>query len=713
MSGGVDILRLDGAASCFVIGIEDDVASVLYFGARLPQDEDFADFLAARARPLAHASLDVEPKIAVLPDAGDGYPGVPALHLHRDGYDWLTRLRLRDRSVSATRIDLILADPVAEIEIAIGFAMDAASDTVTGTMTVTNAGRGDVDLLACASLVLPVPPAFGDVVATGGRWCREFQIERHALPARAWLAEQRTGRTSHANFPAITLCHDRCDLDHGDALSAQLAWSGNHRILVDRLPDGRRVLQLGALFLPGEIRLAQGESHAAPPASATVTSAGLNGIRRNWHGFARTQVLRRFTVPRKVHVNTWEAVYFDHDQARLRALADAAAALGAERFVLDDGWFRNRRDDRRALGDWTPDPGKYPDGLGPLIAHVRGLGMEFGLWVEPEMVNPDSDLFRAHPDWALHVAGYGMLTGRHQYVLDLGREDVFAYLLATVDSLLASNEIGYLKWDMNRDLTAPGHDGRASVDRQVRALYRLLDEIRLRHPAVEIESCASGGGRADLGILARADRVWASDCNDAIERLSIHRGFSLYLPPEIMGAHVGPAPAHTTGRRLDFGFQASVALFGHFGLELDPTMLEEDDAATLRRWIGHYKRFRPLLHGGVSSEIGCDDPGLVAQAVVSSDGAEALVLCARVATSLHLIPPPLRIGGLDPAARFRIRLIETTGEAARTTRAETAFLRGAPAVLSGAALAASGVQLPGLAPESSALFHLERLGGDA
>ena len=700
-------LRLDGATTTLLVAIDDGVASVAHWGARLPDGEEPDSFALVHARPLARASLDRDPGIPLLPDAGDGYAGVCAFALHRAGADFVTRLRLVSDHATGTTLDLALADPARGIAVALRLAIDPATDVLTASISIRNTGAATLDLAHCASLVLPLPANLTELVASGGRWCRETILQRAPLPPRAYLAEQRTGRTSHANTPALTLTDRACDDEIGTALSVALAWSGSHRLLVDRLPDGRRALHIGALFLPGEIRLAPGETWDAPAAHATWSTSGLNGLRRRWHDFVRAHVLRPFATPRKVHLNTWEAVYFDHDPARLAALVDAAADLGVERFVLDDGWFTGRTDDRRALGDWTPDPAKYPDGLGPLIDRVRSRGMDFGLWVEPEMVNPNSALFRAHPDWILSAPDMPPVTGRFQYVLDLGRDEVFSYLHDALDLLLRSNAIAYLKWDMNRDLTAPGHDGRASVDRQTRAVYRLLDTLRAAHPTVEIESCASGGGRGDFGILARTDRIWTSDTNDAIERLAITRGFGLYLPPEIMGAHVGPPRAHTTGRTLDLAFQASVSLFGHLGLELDATALSDKERDTLRRWIARYKAHRPLLHEGHIRILPSDDPGIDARAVIAHDGSEALVLCARTVTSEFQIPPLQRITGLHPDARYTIRIVEIAGSQ-DGVRGSTPFLDGQQATLFGAALAHAGVQLPALSPASAVLLHLSQ-----
>ena len=306
---------------------------------------------------------------------------------------------------------------------------------------------------------------------------------------------------------------------------------------------------------------------------AVHSTTGLGAASRQFHAVVRSSPAHR-DRPRPVVLNTWEAVYFDHDFDTLTRLAERAAAVGVERFVLDDGWFGGRRDDTPGLGDWWVSPDAHPDGLAPLIERVRALGMEFGIWVEPEMVNPDSDLYRAHPDWALADPGYEPVLGRHQLVLDLAIPAAFDEILGRLDALLGDHDIAFVKWDMNRDhVQATGADGRAGTHAQTLALYRLLDELRRRHPDVEFESCSSGGARIDLGILQRTERVWTSDCNDALERQTIQRYASTLIPPEVIGAHVGPPTAHTTGRTQSLAFRAATALFGHFGIEwnlLDP-----------------------------------------------------------------------------------------------------------------------------------------------
>ena len=391
--------------------------------------------------------------------------------------------------------------------------------------------------------------------------------------------------------------------------------------------------------------------------------------------------------PRPVHLNTWEGFYFDHDEAKLRELADSAAEIGIERFVLDDGWFHGRNDDRSSLGDWWPDATKYPEGLGPLAKHITGLGMEFGLWVEPEMVNPDSDLFRAHPDWALQIAGRPLLTGRNQLVLDLARDDVSNHLFKVLSKLLESLPVSYLKWDHNRDLTTAGKTAR--YRRQVQAGYALLGRIRAAYPAIEIESCAGGGGRIDAGIARHTHRFWTSDCIDAVTRTAAQRGFLQFLPPELMGAHVGTAPAHSTGRSQSMDFRAAVALPGHFGVELDVRRLAGLERETLKRWIVTYKTHRDIVHHG-QVWFGQTSDGLTWQAHGSVH--DLLLLVYRIDPVIQRFPSPLVLPMLDDSRRYSVD--SETGDAA---------------IWDGAWLRAAGLPLSPMKAETCSLFRIRAL----
>jgi alpha-galactosidase len=487
------------------------------------------------------------------------------------------------------------------------------------------------------------------------------------------------------------------------------AWSGDHRLLVERMRDGRLQIQAGELFWPGEVSLADGDAYETPWLYAARTGGGLNGLSARFHPFVRRRILgeRLTNKPRPVNFNTWEAVYFRHDLEELKALADAAAAVGAERYVLDDGWFKGRPNDTAGLGDWTADPVKYPNGLGPLIDHVRGLGLEFGLWVEPEMANADSDVLRAHPDWILGVADREQPLGRGQYVLDLTRPEVADHLFAQIDTLLAAHAIGYLKWDMNRDLTHPASGGRPASHRQTLALYALIDRVRATHPGVEIESCASGGGRADYEILRRTDRIWTSDCNDPIERQQIQRGFSIFFPPEVMGAHVAAAANHTTGRVTSLELRALTALIGHFGIEADVRAFSAAELAALRDWIEVYKTHRALIHHGQVVRQAYADSGAVATMVV--DAAGALASLAQLDRPVYASPDPLRLVGLDPDGVYRVRLLNPPRPPRTGMKAAPALTSGAVTETSGRMIETMGLPMPILRPGGIAVFHLERV----
>jgi alpha-galactosidase len=389
-------------------------------------------------------------------------------------------------------------------------------------------------------------------------------------------------------------------------------------------------------------------------------------------------------------------VYFDHDPAVLKDLADRAAAAGVERFVLDDGWFKGRRSDRAGLGDWQVDARVWPDGLGPLADHVRGLGVEFGLWIEPEMVNPDSDLYRSHPDWVLATPPAPQLDFRHQLVLDFGRVEVREHLFAAIDALLTEYPIAYLKWDMNRDISHPGGtDGRAGARAHVLGVYEVLERLRAVHPEVEIESCASGGGRADYGILAHTDRVWTSDSNDALDRLAIQSGFSRFFPPEVMGVHVGPERCHVTGRRLSMALRVATALFGHMGVECDLREPTARDAADLAAGIAMHKAARNLIHHGDlwRLEGAAGGHGMM---IVDTERSEALLSFTAVREPEPVFPARLRLAGLDPASVYTLELVWPP-------RLQATF---APA--SGEALMQAGLQLPRLRPETAVIMRLNR-----
>ncbi|MEY4850003.1 MAG: hypothetical protein RLZZ331_1007 [Pseudomonadota bacterium] len=566
--------------------------------------------------------------------------------------------------------------------------------------TLGNDGPVPIAVEHLASALLLLPAGLDRILSWRGRHAAEFVECLEPLPAHQWLRETRRGLPGHGGPPGLYLLGEQAGWDQGLVLAAQLAWSGDAALSVERDDEGRHFLSAG---MADGLILQPGERFAAPPLLLAVTEKGRNGGMQQMHGLVRPRLdwPGKAMRPRPVHLNSWEACYFRHDESRILDLARAAAAIGAERFILDDGWFRGRDHDRAGLGDWTADPHKYPDGLKPLAQGVNALGLEFGLWVEPEMVNPDSDLYRAHPDWALHVLGAPQPTARNQLVLNLSLPAVEDYLFSSLDCLLSDVPVAYLKWDHNRDLAPPGGIG------QVQGLYRLLARLRAAHPDVEIESCAGGGGRIDAGIAAFTHRFWTSDNLDAVSHMSIQRGFQAFFPPELMGAHVGASPAHATGRRQTLGFRAGVALPGHFGVELDPDKLPETERAELAGWIAFHKQWRHLLHGQ-TLVMGEGPDGLLWQA--SGDGNEWVLFVTRIAPPQDRRPKPLTLPFLAGAGPVHARLLARAGTLPHKGFGEPELL----AALSGDGvcfpanwLAHVGLTLPPLLAESVAVFHLK------
>jgi alpha-galactosidase len=698
------LFRLDGDDSTILFrSVDGAMPALAYWGPRLGA----VDGGTWAARGVPHGMLDAGEVLSMLPEPGRGFNGHPGLAVHRGGRDFITQFVLADVAESVSSLRFVLRDDLAKLEVALAYTLDAATGVLSATTTLTNCGAAGVEVQWLAALALPVPHR--EVMAFDGRWGFEFQPMRQTLKTGAIVKENRSGRTSHFSWPFMIVGEDGFGEERGEVFAFHLGWSGDHKLLAESLRDGRVQVQAGSLLAPGEILLDAGASYTTPTAYATRSYGGLNGLSARFHPFVREHVLggRLNGKTRPVHFNSWEAVYFNHDLGKLKELADLAAEVGVERFVLDDGWFKGRPNDKSGLGDWTVDRAKYPDGLKPLIDHVRSRGMEFGLWVEPEMANADSDLLRAHPDWTLHVEGRMQPLGRGQYALDLTRAEVWDNIFGQIDALLRENAISYLKWDMNRDLAHAASGGRPAGDAQTRAVYRLIDALRAKHPAVEIESCSSGGGRADFGILSRTDRIWTSDCNDPIDRQHIQRAFSIFLPPEIMGSHVGARRSHTTGRVTDIEIRAFTAFFGHMGIEADISAMRDDERKRLAEVIALHKQWRELIHAGRVTRLVHGDADCCAFMV--SGGGKALVSVAQLDTPRLMPHLPLGLRGLDASKTYKATLLNPMPAPQRRMKVVPENVTGAPIVASGAVFAHAGLTLPVLMVGEIAVFSIEEI----
>lgn len=689
--------RLDSPAQTLVLAARGDrLAQVVYWGPRLPAAEDEAALLAADKADVTGGMLDETPELSICPEPSRSFPGQPGLRLRSgDGAVLRPSFRFERDKAEAGALALVYRDAALALSYTARFAIDAETGVITATAEIESAAPVLLDWLAAP--VFPAPALADEMIDYAGRWCGEFQPVRSEWAPGARLRDNRTGRTGHEHFPGLILPERGTTSTCGAAYAFHYGWSGGHRMVAEELADGRRQVQFG--------HAAGSETQAATrfetaPLLSVFCDTGTNGCAVAFQRHLRDRVVRwpKSSRPRPVHYNCWEAVYFDHNLAELTAIASRAAAIGAERFVLDDGWFSGRDDDTRALGDWEVDRRKYPDGLTPLIDHVRGLGMQFGLWVEPEMVNRDSATFRAHPDWAL--GSDDQIPGRGQLVLDLSRGEVREYLFARLSALLSQNRIDYLKWDHNRVLPFPDAA-------QTRASYALLDRLRAAFPEVEIESCASGGGRIDAGMLARTQRVWLSDSNDALERLRIQHEAAQFLPGAVTGAHVGPRRSHTSGRVLDIRFRAWVAAGRHLGFEMDPRELTDEEERVLRAVTSWWKANRDWMFHADILRLESADPAVVAEQQLAADGSQFVVFAGQGATSRQIAPRPLRLTGLDPAARYRVELVNRA-EAPALSRGDVALKAGA-LTLSGQALMHRGLTLPWHFPETMWVVEGARL----
>lgn len=725
-------LHLRSAGTSLLISFDSGEAEVIHWGADLGSILPDLGLLTA---PITNSAVDARVPAALLPQASSAWRGRPALRGHRivngtGGLDFSSRLRATSAVQEGSTATIVQADDSTGVRVTSTVNLhDGGLLELRHTLTNHGSTPFQVDELAT---VLPVAPAATELLDLTGRWCRERHPQRRDIQQGTWVRAGRHGRTGHDAPLLFAAGTQGFGNRHGQVWATHFAWSGNHEHFADTVGDGRTVIGAAELLGSAEVVLAPGESYSAPALFAAYSGSGLDGITAAFYRWFRSRAHHVLPAtatglpagkPRPVVLNTWEAVYFDHNLDSLVELADSAADLGVERFVLDDGWFRGRRSDNAGLGDWFVDGTVWPDGLTPLVDAVTARGMEFGLWVEPEMINLDSDVARAHPDWivgpsAPQDGGRLPLEWRNQHVIDLVNPGAWQYVHDRIDALLAENNISYLKWDQNRDHTEHGHAGRPSVHGQTLAAYRLFDALRAAHPGVEIESCSSGGGRVDLGILERTDRIWASDCNDALERQTIQRWTGAVVPPELMGSHIGPTTSHTTARTHDLSFRAITALFGHFGMEWDVRTVQGTDRDELRRFVALYKEHRGLLHSG--TRVHADVPGdaLLLHGVVADGpapvGATA-ALFALVSTRTAAAEQPGRIGipGLPGGRSYRVEAIYPTpadpGHHHTFAYVQPPAWLAGGAVATGTFLAEVGLPMPPLHPEHGVLLKVTAL----
>ena len=682
--------RLDDGHQTLVLAARGGrLPEVVHWGPPLPPGSDCASLARAGRIDVTGGMLDENPDLSICPEAARSFPGQPGLVVRDgDGTPFLPSFTYEREEVGRDGGGLLLVHRDGSRGLTHCARFDTDPKTGVMTLRATLKAERPVYLSWLAAPVLPAPPLADEMIDFSGRWCGELRT--NVIPWRpgARLRENRTGRTGHEHFPGLFLPCRGATNTRGIAYGFHYGWSGGHRMVAEELPDGRRQVQFGHAV---DTERGASTRFETAPLYVVRSEAGLNGCAVAFQRHVRDRIVRLPDPdrPRPVHYNCWEAVYFDHELPALRDIAARAAALGAERFVLDDGWFGRRDDDSSSLGDWLVDPRKYPEGLGPFIDHVRGLGMTFGLWFEPEMVSPDSDLYRARPDWALGPSEQPL--GRGQMALDMARTEVRDFVFERMAALLSRFPVDYVKLDHNRVLPSPDAA-------QTRGVYALLDRLRDRFPAVEIESSASGGGRIDFGILARTHRVWLSDSNDALERLRIQHDSALFLPAAVTGSHVGPRRCHTSGRSLDISFRAWTAAQRHLGLEMDPRELTDREREVLAAVIAWYRHNRGWLHRADILRLDSTDPALIAEQHLAEDGSRFVVFLGRAEAGDPIAPRPQPLAGLDPDAVYRVRLVNVD-DVPRLSRA-TPVLGRETIEAPGAWLTSHGLTLPWSFPET-------------
>ncbi|MDP9417696.1 MAG: alpha-galactosidase [Actinomycetota bacterium] len=703
---------MTGGATSLAVDVSVGVPRVLHWGSRLDDDPADADFLAALAEgQYAADGLTGSRRFpAVLPEQSAGWFGTPGIDGHRDGTAFSTHFAVCDWDLAGDRgatqtLTTRSADDVARLALTTTVELSPAG-VVRLRASLTNIGDTGTYTVNAMRLALPVPSEAREILDFTGRHLRERTPQRYPMRVGTHLREGRRGRTGSDAAFVLVAGSPGFGFRHGEVWAVHTAWSGNHATFAELGLSGVAVLGGGEVLLPGEVVLRPGETYTTPELYGAY-GEGLDVVAGAFHAHLRARETHP-TSPRPVVLNTWEAVYFDHELESLVQLAKLGAEVGAERFVLDDGWFLGRRDDNAGLGDWRVDPDVWPDGLTPLVLAVRGFGMQFGLWFEPEMVNEDSEVARAHPEWILAAGERLPLAGRNQQVLNLAIPEAFSYVLESMSALVGQYAIDYIKWDHNRDLAEAGDrtTGEPRVHAQTEAAYALMDELKRRHPGMEIESCSSGGGRIDLGVLQRTDRVWTSDCIDALERQRIQRWTGQLLPPELIGSHVGAPTAHTTRRTHSLAFRAATALFGHFGIEWDLREASPAELEELTAWVALYKQERELIHSGTTVRCDYPDPAYWAHGVVSSDRRRALFAFVALDTSVAAQPGRIRLPGLDPRLVYRIEPVEMSAGALVRTRGGYPSWWVEPAPVSGRLLVTVGLQGPMLYPEQALLFRL-------
>jgi alpha-galactosidase len=663
------VFRLDAADMSYVLGInETKQVQTLYWGRRLGTEDTFAAPHSAPSPSSFDPSIDTTQQEFVA--WGGGLFLEPDLKItFPDGNRDLV-LQYVSHAIEGNRLTLLLKDISREVYVELQYQADATTGILRRAAQLQNKTSSPLTIERIASGTWNLPRGANYRLRyLTGRWAGEWHLNEQMIQPGKTILESRRGSTGAQNNPWFAI--DRYgsnDQDHGEVWFGALGWSGSWQISVEQDQVQQVHVTGGPNSFDFAYRLAAGEHLQTPYFYAGYSHDGIGGASRLLHRFELSSILPHAPSPklRPVLYNSWEATEFKVDEAGQETLAEKAANIGVERFVVDDGWFGQRADDRAGLGDWYVNPVKFPHGLKPLIDKVRSLGMDFGLWVEPEMVNPNSDLYRKHPDWVLNFTGRPRSEGRNQLVLNLARPDVREYVFQFLDKLLNENDIAFLKWDYNRNWSEPGWPAVSHEDQKqvymayVRNLYSILDELRAKHPHVEVESCSGGGSRVDMGIMHYTDEVWPSDNTDAFDRLLMQDGFSYAYSPGVMMAWVTDSPSWVNQRALSLEFRFLSSMQGALGIGANLNNWKAEDFATAKKMVAQYKQVRETVQRGslyrlISPQDGSEHS---VTETVSEDQRHAVAF-AFLHSSQMLYPfPRIYLRGLKPDAMYRIAALD-------------------------------------------------------
>jgi alpha-galactosidase len=664
---GQRVFRLDGSDVTYVFGVNDKgQLQTIYWGKRLPASQTFA-----QPKPRAGSS-SFDMSTNTTPQEFTGWGG--GLYLEPDlkvtfpdGNRDLV-LKYVSQTAAADGIDVLMKDISREVYVKVQYNMDRETGILRRSAEISNRTGAPFLIEQVAAGTYNLPRSLGyQLNYVTGRWAGEWNLEQQAIRGGKTVLESRRGTTGSQNNPWIMINHaGDHDQDQGEVWFAALGWSGSWQIAVEQdVVKGVRVTG-GPDAFDFSYYLKNGETFQTPYFYGGYSTQGVGGASRLLHRFEVDSLLPNAPKPklRPVIYNSWEATTFNVDEAGQMALAEKAASIGVERFVMDDGWFGERNNDHAGLGDWSVNLKKFPHGVKPLIDKVHSLKMDFGLWVEPEMVNPDSELYRKHPDWVLSFPSRPRTEGRNQLVLNLARKDVQDYVFDFLDKLLAENDIGFLKWDYNRNWSEPGWPAVPAEQQKnvyvdfTRNYYEILEKLRQKYPKVEIESCSGGGSRVDLGVLHLTDEVWPSDNTDAYDRLLIQEGFTYAYTPGIMMAWVTDSPTWVNQRSLSLDYRFLSAMQGALGIGANLNKWTPKDFTDARKMIDIYKGIRQTVQRGDLYRLMSPRDG--EQSVtesVSRDRRQAVTF-AFLHSSSQLYPfPPVHLRGLDPSATYRLKIV--------------------------------------------------------